>query len=70
MLTMVKVKNKNTRTMTCCIDFNFEHMQVNLFFLLLNLNMYLSVKHGIKSTKQLKCTVNDMTVSLKHVHVT
>ena len=32
--------------------------------------MCLSVKHGIKSTKQLKCTVSNMAVSLKHVHVT
>ena len=34
------------------------------------LNMYLSVGHGIKSIKQLKCTLNNMAVSLKHVHVT
>ena len=50
--------------------FNFEHMQMNLIFLLLTLIMYLSVGHGIKSTKQLKCTLNNMAVSLKHVHVT
>ena len=32
--------------------------------------MYLAVRHRIKSTKQLKCTLNDSSVSLKHVHVT
>ena len=32
--------------------------------------MYLSVGHGIKSTKQLKCTLNNMVVSLKYVHMT
>ena len=33
--------------------FNFERMQqINLFFLLLTLNMYLSVGLKIKSTKQ------------------
>ena len=31
--------------------------------------MYLSVGHRIKLTKQFKCTLNDRTVSLKHVHV-
>ena len=45
-------------------------MQMNLFFLLLTLNMYLSVGNGIKSTKQLKCILNNMAVSLKHVHLT
>ena len=39
-------------------------------FLLLTLNMYLSVGHGIKPTKQLKCTWNNMAVSLKHAHLT
>ena len=48
--------------------FDFEHIQqINLIFLLLTLNMYLSVEHKIKSTKQLKCTLNNRTVSLKHV---
>ena len=32
--------------------------------------MYLSVGHRIKSTNQLKCTLNNMAVSLKHVHLT
>ena len=32
--------------------------------------MYLSVGHEIKSTKQLKYTLNNMVVSLKYVHVT
>ena len=45
-------------------------MQMNLFFLLLTLNMYLSVGHVIKSTKQLKYTLNNIAVSLTHVHVT
>ena len=37
---------------------------------LLTLNMYLSVGHKIKFTKQLKCTLNNRAVSLKHVHMT
>ena len=45
-------------------------MQMNLFFLFLTLNMYLSVGHGVKSTKQLKCTLNNRAVSLKHVDLT
>ena len=66
MLTVVKVNNKNTGTMLYCIY--FEHIQqINLFFLLLNLNMYLLVGDKIKSTKQLKCILNNRTVSLKHV---
>ena len=32
--------------------------------------MYLSVRHRIKSTKQLKCTLKNRAVSLKHVPVT
>ena len=49
--------------------FNFEHIQqINQFVFLLNLNMYLSVGYRIKSTKQLKCTLNNGVVSLKHVH--
>ena len=48
--------------------FYFEHIQqINLIFLLLTLNMYLSVGHKIKSAKQLKCTSNNRAVSLKHV---
>ena len=51
--------------------FNIEHIeQINLIFLLLTLNMYLPVGHGIKSTKKLKCTLKNRVVSLKHVHVT
>ena len=39
--------------------FNFEHIQrINL------------ILYWIKSTKQLKCTLNNRVVSLKHVHVT
>ena len=53
------------------LTFNFEDIQqINQFFLLLTLNMYLSVGHRIKSTKQLKCTLNNGVVSLKHVHET
>ena len=32
--------------------------------------MYLPVGHGIKSTKQRKCTLINGVVSLKHVHET
>ena len=32
--------------------------------------MYLSVGRRIKSTKQLKCTLNNISASLKHVHPT
>ena len=31
--------------------------------------MYMLVEHRIKFTKQLKCTLNNKAVSLKHVHV-
>ena len=64
MLAMVKVDNKNPERCHAVCIFNFEH------FLLLTLNMYLPVWHRIKSTKQLKCTLNNMVVSLKHVHKT
>ena len=48
--------------------FSFKHIQqINVTFLLLTLNMYLSVWHKIKSTKQLKSTLNNRAVSLKHV---
>ena len=51
--------------------FNFEHIQqIDLIFLLLTLDMYLSVWHRIESTKKLKitkCTLNNRTVSLKYV---
>ena len=46
--------------------FNFEHIQqINLIFLLLTLDMYLSVGHRIKSTKKLKCTLNNRAVFFK-----
>ena len=48
MLAMAKVNNKNTRAMS------HEHMHINLIFLLLTLNVYLSVAHKINSIKQLK----------------
>ena len=59
MLTVVQVNNKNTRTMSCCIFFDFEHIQQVNLFLFLTLNMYLSVGHTIKPTKQLKCTLKN-----------
>ena len=47
---------------------NFEHIQqINLIFLLLTLDRYLSVGHRIKSTKKLKSKLNNRAVSLKHV---
>ena len=80
---LFKVKRKNTiltyslwsksaaKTPERChavFIFNFEHFQqINLIFLLLTVEMYLSVWHRIKSTKKLKCTLNNRTVSLKHV---
>ena len=46
--------------------FSFKHIQqINVTFLLLTLNMYLSVWHKIKSTKQLKSTLNNRAVSSK-----
>ena len=46
--------------------FNFEHIQqINLIFLLLTLNVYLSVGHRIKSTKKLKFILNTGVVPLK-----
>ena len=72
MLTVVKVNNKTPERCHTVFTLNFEHInqQINQFFLLLTLNMYLSVGHRIKSTKQLKCTLNNGVVSLKHVHAT
>ena len=83
---LFKVKSRNTiliswlwskstiKTPELCYAvfiFNFKHIQqINLIFLLLTLNMYLSVGHRMKSAKQLKCALNIKTVSLKHVHVT
>ena len=34
---------------------------------MLTLDMYLSVRHRIKTSKKLKCTLNNRAVSLKHV---
>ena len=45
-------------------------MHINLLFSLLTFNMYLPVGHRIKSTKQLKCTLKNRAVSVKHVPVT
>ena len=46
--------------------FNFEHIQqINLIFLLLTLNMYLSVVGRIKFTKKLKCRLTNRVVYLK-----
>ena len=67
-LTVAKINNKTPELCHAVFIFNFEHIQhINLIFLLLTLNMYLSVGHKIKPTKQLKCTLNNGTVSLKHV---
>ena len=49
--------------------FKLEQLHINLIFLLLTLNKYLSVGHRIKSIKQLKCSLKNRTVSLKHVPV-
>ena len=82
---LIKVKSRNTiliywlwsksATKTperyhVVFSFNFEHIQqINQIFSLLTLNMYLSVGHRIKFTKQLKGTLSNRAVSLKHVHV-
>ena len=50
--------------------FKLERMHINLIFLLLTFNMYLSVGDRKKSTIQLKCTLKNRVVSLKHVPVT
>ena len=52
----------------CYAVFTFQ--QISQFFSLLTLNMYLLVGHRIKPTKQLKCTLNNRVVSLKHLHET
>ena len=61
---LFKAKSRNT-ILICWLWSNF-----NLIFFLLTLNMYLSAGHRMKSTKQLKCTLNNRLVSLKHVNVT
>ena len=50
--------------------FSSEHIQqINQIFLLLTLIMHLSAGHRIKSTKLLKCTLNNgLVVFLKDVH--
>ena len=51
--------------------FNFEHIQqIIQIFLSITLNMYLSIGIRIKSTKELKCILNNRVVFLKYVHVT
>ena len=71
MLAMIKVNNKNKRTMACCIYFfNLNTCILIYFFFLITLNIYLSVGQRIKSTKQLKCTLKNKAVTLKHVPVT
>ena len=65
MLLWSKSTTKTPERCQAVFIFNFEHIQqINLFFLLLTLNMYLSVGHRIKSTKKLKCTLNNGAVSL------
>ena len=60
MLTVVKISKKTPERFHGVFRFNFEHIQqINLIFLLLNLDMYLSVGHRIKSTKKIKCTLNN-----------
>ena len=57
---------KKTERCHVVFIFTFKHIQqINLIFLLLTLNMYLSVGHRIKSTKNLKCTLDNGVVSLK-----
>ena len=47
--------------------FNFVHIQkINQIFLLITLNMFLSVGHRMKSAKWLSCALNNKAVSLKH----
>ena len=80
---LFKVKSRNTiltcwlwlksatKTPERCYSvfiFNFEHIQqINPICLSSTLDIYLSVSHGIKSTQKIKCTLNNRTVSLKHV---
>ena len=70
MLTMVKVSNTPKRC-HAVFTFNFEQIQqIDQIFLLLTLNMYLSMGHRIEPTIQLKCKLNNGVVSLKHAHKT
>ena len=71
MLAMVKVNKKKTKNDGMLYSFfKLERMHINLIFLLLTFNMYLSVGDRKKSTIQLKCTLKNRVVSLKHVPVT
>ena len=71
MLLWSKSKTKTPERCHAAFIFNFEQFQqINLIFLLLTLKMYLSVQHKIKLTKQLKRTLKNKAVSVKHVHVT
>ena len=71
MLLRSKSATKTPERCHAVFIFNFEHIQqINLIFLLLTLNMYLSVDYRMEYIKQLKCTLNNSAVSLKHVHVT
>ena len=66
--TLSKSATKTPEQYHAVFIFNFEHIQqINLIFLLLTLDMYLSVGHKIKFTKKRKCTLNHRAVSLKHV---
>ena len=56
--------------MSSVFIFNSEYIQqINLIFLLLTFKMYLPVGPKTKFTKQLKCTLNNRVVSLKHVAI-
>ena len=67
---MVEVAIKTKERWHAVFIFKLEHMHINQIFLFLTLNMDLPVGHRIKSSKQLKCTLNNGVVSLKHVLVT
>ena len=68
MMTVSKPAAKTPERCHAVFIFNFEHIQqINLIFLLLTLDMYLSVGNRIKSIKKLKCALNNRAVSLKHV---
>ena len=55
MLPVVKVNNKYTKRCHAVFTFNFEHIQqINQIYLLLTLNMYLSVGHRIKSQEEVE----------------
>ena len=66
MLTMVKITNKTPERCHAVFIFNFEHVQMNLFFFhcFVTLNMYLSVGNWLKLTKQVKRTLNNIAFFL------